>query len=151
MGSDTLGGVNALEVLIERIGTAEGYFEPFPHCGAIIECFCAFSCYSDNALTYARPNGTCGLGLPVQEVVAPPGIWSILPNPGHDRLTVRHSSYLGPVMLQFFDCPGNLVLSRQVSGEGNIDVLPLANGLYMYRVARMDGSAVAWGRWVKAP
>jgi hypothetical protein len=151
MGSDTLGGMHALELFIERIGTAEGYFAPFPHCGAIIECFCTFSCYTDNTVNYVRPNGACGLGLSVHENGAAPDPWTVFPNPGYDRLTILHSSYQGPVMLEFFDPRGDLVLAKQVTREGTIDVLPLANGLYVYRVARMDGGGVVWGRWVKAP
>lgn len=126
--------------IVERMGNTQGYFIPRPTYCFVDECYCSFSCYSDDEI-HLPFGGPCELPLAVEEdAIANADNWSVSPMPFRDRFTVRSATPRNATVI-LFDMTGREMLSMPFNGT-SLEVYPglLPAGGYVLRMVDARGT-----------
>lgn len=142
-------------MMVEKIGSLNGFMHPYVICISDHWNLGEFSCYSDtNFPTYKNPNYTlaCDYRTVGKTEFTLKGMeLNVFPNPASDHIRIEFSGENVPeqFQVQVFDLLGKLVLSATYSSGSSLDLTHIKEGLYTINLVS-EGQVLAIRKLVVA-
>jgi len=85
----------------------------------------------------------------INSITGNKGIITIYPNPSNGQFVIQSSLASGQLSVEIYDILGQLILQKQLKSKSTpINLNTQANGIYLYKVIKTDGSTLGVGKLI---